>query len=82
MAGGSFLSFFKLLFHFVFMLRKVTYPKSNYFCAKGVCNMVETITRLNEAQDTLIQAQNQLIVSAVEFNKAAAQLAAATGAGR
>ena len=42
----------------------------------------ETITRLNEAQDTLIQAQNQLIVSAVEFNKAAAQLAAATGTGR
>ena len=36
------------------MLRKVTYPKSNYFCAKGVCNMVETITRLNEALNQII----------------------------
>ena len=39
----------------------------------------ETITRLNEAQDTLVEFQSRLIVSAVELNKAAAQLAAATG---
>ena len=39
----------------------------------------ETITRLNEAQDTLVEAQNRLIVSIVEFHKAAVQLAAAAG---
>ena len=39
----------------------------------------ETITRLNEAQDTLVEAQSQLIISAVGFNKAAVQLAAAAG---
>ena len=39
----------------------------------------ETITRLNEAQSVLIEAQSRLIVSAIEFNKAAIQLAAASG---
>ena len=39
----------------------------------------ETITRLNEAQDTLIEAQNRLIVSIIGFRKAAVQLAAAAG---
>lgn len=39
----------------------------------------ETVTRLNEAQDTLIEAQSKLLISTVEFNKAAAQLAAAVG---
>ena len=39
----------------------------------------ETITRLNQAQDTLVEAQSRLILALVEFNKAAAQLAAATG---
>ena len=39
----------------------------------------ETITRLNEAQDMLVEAQNRLIVSRVEFRKAAIQLAAAAG---
>ena len=41
----------------------------------------ETITRLNEAQSTLIEAQRKLAVSAIESNKAAAQLAAAAGIG-
>ena len=39
----------------------------------------ETITRLNEAQNILIEAQNRLIVSIIEFRKAMVQLAAATG---
>ena len=39
----------------------------------------ETITRLNEAQDMLIEAQRELIVSMIEFCKAAVQLAAAAG---
>lgn len=39
----------------------------------------ETITRLNEAQSILVEMQRRLIASAVEFNKAAAQLAAAIG---
>lgn len=39
----------------------------------------ETITRLNEAQDTLVEARSKLVVSTVEFSKAAAQLAAAAG---
>ena len=39
----------------------------------------ETITRLNEAQSTLVEAQSRLIVSQIEFSKAAAQLAAAAG---
>ncbi len=39
----------------------------------------ETITRLNEAQNILIEAQSRLIVSVIEFSKAVAQLAAATG---
>ena len=39
----------------------------------------ETITRLNEAQDMLVEAQSRLIVSRVEFRKAAIQLAAAAG---
>ena len=41
----------------------------------------ETITRLNEAQNILVEARNRLIVSVVEFNKALAQLNAATGTG-
>ena len=39
----------------------------------------ETITRLNEVQAILIEAQSQLVISEVEFSKAAAQLAAAAG---
>ena len=39
----------------------------------------ETITRLNEAQSTLIEAQSKLVISAVEFNKSKIQLAAVTG---
>ena len=43
------------------------------------CNGRETLPRLNEAQATLVEAQSRLLVSAVEFRKAAAQLAAAVG---
>lgn len=43
------------------------------------CNGRETITRLNEVQATLTEAQSRLIISKVEFSKAAAQLAAAAG---
>lgn len=39
----------------------------------------ETITRLNEAQSALIEAQSRLVISEVEFLKAIAQLAAAAG---
>ena len=39
----------------------------------------ETITRLNEAQNILIEAQSKLVIAAVDFSKAMAQLAAATG---
>ena len=39
----------------------------------------ETITRLNEAQATLTEARSRLAVSAIEFRKASAQLAAAVG---
>lgn len=39
----------------------------------------ETITRLNEAQSALVEAQSRLVISAVEFSKAAAQLDAAIG---
>ena len=39
----------------------------------------ETIARLNEAQNILVEAQRMLVVSVVEFNKSLAQLAAATG---
>lgn len=39
----------------------------------------ETITRLNEAQDILVEARSKLVLYAVEFYKAAAQLAAASG---
>ena len=39
----------------------------------------ETITRLNEAQNILVESRLKLIISAVEFNKSLAQLAAATG---
>ena len=41
----------------------------------------ETIPRLNEAQSVLVEAQSRLVISTVEFHKAAAQLAAATGTG-
>ena len=43
------------------------------------CNGRETLPRLNEAQATLVEAQSRLLVSAIEFRKAAAQLAAAVG---
>ena len=43
------------------------------------CNGRETITRLNEAQATLTEARSRLAVSAIEYSKAAAQLAAAVG---
>ena len=39
----------------------------------------ETITRLNEAQDILVETRSKLALYAVEFHKAAAQLAAAAG---
>lgn len=39
----------------------------------------ETITRLNEAQSTLIEARSQLVISEIRFKKSTAQLAAATG---
>ena len=42
----------------------------------------ETITRLNEAQSLLVEAQSRFVISAVQFNKAAEQLAAATGIDR
>ena len=44
-------------------------------------NGKETITRLNQAQDMLVEVQSRLVLSAVEFNKAVAQLAAAIGYG-
>ena len=40
----------------------------------------ETITRLNEAQSALVEAQSRLIISAIEYRKAVIQLAAVTGA--
>lgn len=43
------------------------------------CNGRQTITRLNEAQDMLVEAQSKLIVAIIEFSKAVAQLYAATG---
>jgi outer membrane protein TolC len=43
------------------------------------CNGRETLPRLNEAQATLVEARSRLVVSAVEFHKAVAQLAAAAG---
>ena len=39
----------------------------------------ETIPRLNEAQSILIEARSRLLVSVIEFQKAAIQLAAAAG---
>ncbi len=39
----------------------------------------ETITRLNEVQAILTEAQSRLVISRIEFSKAVAQLAAATG---
>ncbi|MBR2872187.1 MAG: TolC family protein [Lentisphaeria bacterium] len=43
------------------------------------CNGRETLTRLNETQATLTGARSCLAVSAIEFSKSAAQLAAAIG---
>ena len=43
------------------------------------CNGRETITRLNEAQNVLVEAQSRLVVSIIEFSKASVQLAAAVG---
>ena len=42
----------------------------------------ETITRLNEAQSLLIEAKSKLVISTIQFNKAAVQLAAVTGTQR
>ena len=40
--------------------------------------MVETITRLNEAQTALIDAENALVKAVINMNNAKAQLDAAT----